>query len=560
MLLLILFSFLGGVVTILSPCILPILPIVLSGSVDKGKRKPMGIVAGFIFSFTFFTLFLSTIVKATGISADSLRSVSIFILIGFGLSLLLPQLQEKVERIFSRLSGRVSTDNRKEGFSGGFLIGLSLGLVWTPCVGPILASIITLAATSSVNFSATLITLAYSLGTAIPMIAIMYGGRTLLNRLPFLTQNATKIQKAFGVLMIITAIGIFFNIDRKFQAYILEKFPQYGVGLTKLEDNALVKEQLNKLKSDDISNILDDLSDGFYPVAPELIAGGEWFNSKPLKLSELKGKVVLLDIWTYTCINCIRTLPYLKSWHEKYKDKGLVMIGVHTPEFEFEKNPDNVAKAIDDFGIAYPVMQDNDYATWRAYNNRYWPAKYFIDRDGRVRSSHFGEGDYDESELLIQQLLKEAGSLESDMPVDNPKYDVQTRTPETYLGYGRIDNFASIDPIKEDRLFEYSDPDRLNPNDFSFNGKWTVTEERAQPEQGATLTMDFDSKDVFLVMGSKNKIKGKVKIYLDGKLFNQIEVDQYRLYDIFKLSEPGRHVLKLEFQDSNLELYAFTFG
>ncbi|KKQ24661.1 MAG: hypothetical protein US40_C0014G0021 [Candidatus Roizmanbacteria bacterium GW2011_GWC2_37_13] len=537
MILLIFFSFLGGIVTILSPCILPILPVVLSGAVGEGKRKPFGIILGFVFSFTFFTLFLSLIIKITGISADILRNISVFVLFGFGLSLLIPKLQDLVEKIFSRLSGKAAVKVKGGGFFGGILIGLSLGLVWTPCVGPILASIITLAAANTITSSTILITLAYSIGTAIPMLAIMIGGRGLINKMPWLLSNTSRIQKLFGLLMVITAFAIYFNFDRKFQAYILDKFPNYGVGLTKFEDNQEVKNDLKKL-SEKKEDSINDLRTTFYPASPELIQGGEWFNSKPLKLSQLRGKVVLIDFWTYTCINCIRTLPYLKSWHEKYKDKDLVIIGVHTPEFEFEKNPDNVAKAIKDFDLKYPIIQDNDYATWNAYNNRYWPAKYFIDKNGRIRSTHFGEGDYDESEAIIQDLLKEAGTIKSDMPIDNLDYSIDARTPETYLGALR----------------------RTENSDLKYFGDWTVEAERALPKKGSALEYSYSAKNVFLVMGSNNGKTGIIKIYLDGKLINQIEVDNYRLYDIIKLKSSGNHLLRLEFLDSNLELYAFTFG
>jgi cytochrome c biogenesis protein CcdA/thiol-disulfide isomerase/thioredoxin len=550
---------LAGVVTILSPCILPVLPVVLSGSVTRGKAKPFGIVAGFVLSFTFFTLFLSAIVKATGLSADVLRSVSVFVILGFGLSLVVPSFQVAVEKMFSKLAGKAPTGDKGDGFFGGLLIGLSLGLIWTPCVGPILASIITLAASSSVSTGSFLITLAYSLGTAIPMLAIMYGGRALLTKIPGLLSNTVRIQKVFGILMIVTALVIYFNLDRRFQAYILEKFPSYGAGLTKLEDNQAVKVELDKLKKDDTS-ILDKLGSGFYLTAPELIEGGRWFNSEPLKISGLKGKVVLVDFWTYTCINCIRTLPYLKNWHEKYADKGLVIIGVHTPEFEFEKSPDNVDQAIKDFGIKYPVMQDNDYATWRAYNNRYWPAKYFIDREGRIRSTHFGEGEYDESERMIQTLLKEAGNLKGDMPIENEDYRIESRTPETYLGYERIDNFSSVESIKPDRESEYTLPAKLTPNHFAYGGRWVVSDEKSEPFKSSQLVFDYEAKNVFLVMGPKGAKTGFVNVYLDDKFVTKITVNEYRLYDIVKLDRAERHELRLDFQDSNLDLFAFTFG
>src|SRR3990167_10732741 len=249
MILLIAFAFLAGIITVLSPCILPILPIILTSSIggqNTGKSRPMGVVIGFILSFTFFTLFLSTIVRLSGISADTLRLVSVIVIALFGASLLIPQFQVLVERLFSKLAGFMPTSQNRTGFGGGLLIGFSVGLLWTPCVGPILASVISLAITGTVTFDAFLITLAYSLGTAIPMFLIMLGGQNALRRVPWLLSNLGNIQKLFGVLMILTAIGIFFNVDRRFQTYILETFPQYGTGLTKLEDNELIRNQLDK--------------------------------------------------------------------------------------------------------------------------------------------------------------------------------------------------------------------------------------------------------------------------------------------------------------------------
>ena len=344
MIFLILFAFLAGIVTILSPCILPILPIILSSSTDSsGKKKPLGVVVGFVASFTFFTLFLSSIVRMSGISANSLRYVSVFILGIFGISLLVPQVQILIERLFTKLTRFIPSSQNKNGFWGGVLIGLSLGLLWTPCVGPILASVISLAISGTVSFQAMLITLAYSLGTAIPMFMIMQAGSTALQKVPWLVRNTAKIQKAFGVLMILTSVAIFFNLDRRFQTFILKSFPGYGAGLTKFEDNQLVKQELDKVgnqPSDELSlgNSLPSIFDKKGPVAPEITPGGEWFNSQPLKLESLRGKVVLIDFWTYSCINCQRTFPYLRSWWEKYQDQGLVIIGVHSPEFEFEKD------------------------------------------------------------------------------------------------------------------------------------------------------------------------------------------------------------------------------
>lgn len=569
MILLTLFAFLGGVVTILSPCILPILPIILSSSLTGGKKRPLGVVAGFVVSFTFFTLFLSYLVKLVGISADSLRSFSIIVILVFGVSLLAPKFQELVEKLFARLSSLYPKVNGGSGFLGGVLVGLSIGLLWTPCVGPILASIISLAIAGTVNSQAIIITFAHALGTAIPMLGIVWGGRNLLNKVPNLVRNTVNIQKGFGVLMIITAIAIYFNFDRTFQVYILDKFPSYGTGLTQLEDNSIVKNALESFKTGDRQlTTPEDMGKPSFqirnggPTAPEIIPGGVWFNTSTSSIQalpelaqngevieSLRGKVVLIDFWTYTCINCIRTLPYLRDWHEKYKDKGLVIIGVHTPEFEFEKEADNVKKAVEDFELKYPIVQDNNYATWRAYNNRYWPAKYLIDKNGLIRYTHFGEGDYDKTEKAIQELLEETGENVSDVEINTSINSVAARTPELYIG-----------------------SDRYVAGFMDFKGKWT---DYGQYKVGAppdtSLVLNFNAKDVYLVMRPYRSI-AQVEIYLDGQKIrpedsgldvkgSKVELILQKAYHLVRLQNPGIHKLEIKLIDVfGVEFYAFTFG
>jgi len=578
MIILIVFAFIAGLVTILSPCILPVLPIVLSGTAGGGKSKPWGIVLGFVASFTFFTLFLSAIVKATGIGADSVRLLSVVILFLFGVSLLWPGFQVLLEKLFDRLASFSPRSDQRTGFWGGLIVGLSLGLIWTPCVGPILAGVISLALTGSVSGGAVLITLSYALGTAIPMLLIMYGGRKLLNRNQWLAANTGKIQKAFGVVMILVAGAIYLNFDRKFQTLVLEVFPSYGTGLTQLENNSAVQLQLQQLtKPGGTTNVkpsvIDSLMKKTYTEAPEIIPGGEWFNvdnANGLRLADLKGKVVLVDFWTYTCINCIRTLPYIKSWDDKYADQGLVIIGVHTPEFEFEKNADNVAKAIADFGIKYPVVQDNNYATWKAYDNHYWPAHYLVDKNGKIRDKHFGEGAYDETEKKIQELLAETGADVSNVPVDNPTYQVEAQTPETYLGYNRIEALASPEKLQSDVAGVYSIPTKLPIDQFAFGGTWTIGPERAKPDRGAKIWFNFKAMQVYLVMGPTDTQPGKVTVMLDGKpvgsaggedvVNNQVTVDEDRLYKLVKFNSAENHTLELIFDDGNVGAFAFTFG
>lgn len=573
MLLLFIFAFIAGIVTILSPCILPVLPIILSGSITGDKKRPIGIIVGFILSFTFFTLFLSTLVKITGIPSDALRTISIMVITLFGISLLIPNVQLVLEQLMSKLSNSSTKNNNKSGFKGGILIGLSLGLLWAPCVGPILASVITLAATNQVNFATFFITFAYSLGTSIPMIAIMYGGRDLLNRLPVITKHTETIQKGFGVLMILIAIAIFFNFDRAFQTFILEKFPSYGVGLTKIEDNNQVKNALNKLRGNgELSNSNEPQSQA--APNPTFAGNTKWLNlpdeQQSLSLEQLKGKVVLIDFWTYTCINCIRTLPFVTQWYDKYKEKGFVVIGVHTPEFEFEKKTENVMKAIKDYKIHYPVVQDNNYDIWNSYNNQYWPAEYLIDAHGIVRHTHFGEGQYDETERMIQQLLEEAGQQVKTGTIHLEFGTPGVRsTPETYLGSARMERNLNTN-IKAG-ITSYTLYDNLLRDYFSLGGQWDIQSEKAVSGERAELNFQFNAGKVFLVITPQNN--SEITVYLDGKIIptayqgadvvnGKVKLDSERLYNLvdMKGEQNGDNILDLKVTGAGTGFYAFTFG
>ena len=425
-------------------------------------------------------------------------------------------------------------------------------------MGPILASVIALALTGTVTGTTFLITLFYSIGTAIPMLAILYGGRNLVQKIP----NPAAIQKAFGVVMIAIAVAMLFNLDRSFQTYILETFPNYGTGLTQIETIPVVANALKSLKANPTSKSgqpMYDVLQANTTNAPEITGGQQWFNSSPLTIAGLKGKVVLVDFWTYTCINCIRTLPYTEAWYKKYQNKGFVLIGVHTPEFEFEKDANNVAKAIKDFGITYPVVQDNNYTIWNAYNNEYWPADYLIDQNGKIVDTHFGEGDYDATEKKIQNLLSVS------MPVDNPIYQVNTQTPETYLGTDKLGNLSSPEQPVAGQKQNYTVPNPIPANSFAFGGSWTLSPDNAaplgSPLGAAQLLYHFNATDVYLVMKpSTDGTSGQVQVYLDGKFISTITVDTDKLYTIVKLPTQGDHMLQLKFLDGNLQLYAFTFG
>lgn len=557
MIVLVAFAFLAGLVTILSPCILPLLPIILSSSAAGGKRRPFGIMIGFVLSFVTAALALTFLVKSTGINQDTLRGVAIVVIAIFGLSMLIPKFTVWLEVLVSKLSGKVQLKGGGDGFLGGLFVGLSLGLVWTPCAGPILASVITLAATSSVTFEAVLITLAYALGTSIPMVGIIYGGRELINRVPFLLKNSAKIQKVFGVVILLVAFAMYKGYDKDFQVWVLDHFPQYGEGLTQLEQFDVVNDQLDRLNMTIYGEEeagADMLCENRYPYAPEIINDGTWLNSESLTLQALRGKVVLVDFWTYSCINCIRTLPYLNDWHEQYADDGLVIIGVHAPEFEFEKSTENVQEALEKYDIKYPVVQDNDKVIWRNYKNRFWPAKYLVDQNGCIRYTHFGEGEYAETEEVIKELLGAEREGDSDLVEYQREGD---KTPETYLGYGRMENF--VGQLLQDQVEKYAIDRDLELDQWGYIGEWEVGEERAVAVKDAALEMRFSAKEVYLVMNPGDSGSGMVKVFVDGEEMDSVTVDSDSLYTLVSLEEHSEGLLRLEF-DPGVEVYAFTFG
>ena len=581
------FAFLAGIVTILSPCILPVLPVVLAGSVG-GKRRPFGVITGFVLSFSVFTLILSTLVQALRIPPDALRVAAVVLILFFGLVMLVPPLRHAFEMVASRIAARGSRRGNSKGFTGGLLVGVGLGLVWTPCVGPIMASVISLAVTQSVDGAAVFIILAYSLGTSIPMLAIMLGGRALMERLPFLSRNPARIQQVFGVLMILVAVSIGFGWDRCFQAAVLRMFPNYGSGLTAIENTEPVREALEvRSGSESGGTMMSGAARvgfgvppkngvlGDYGRAPDIVTRGEWFNIEGLgaaaqdgviTMEELRGKVVLVDFWTYSCVNCVRTIPHLRSWYDAYRGDGFVIIGVHTPEFAFERNPENVREAMQELGVDWPVVLDNEYEQWRAYDNRFWPAHYFIDAAGRVRYFHFGEGEYDTSEEVIRALLEEAGSLTTARADSRPEAQLQSKTAETYLGYGRARGFTSdVKPVPNKPVLYRPAATPAN-GQWALEGRWTITEEYVVPEQTGVLELGFNAKDVFLVIEPAAG-DGRVEVRVDGRPVEDtadvrdgvLRPTESRLYHLVEKSEPGEHLLSLEVS-GKLRLFAFTFG
>src|SRR3989338_4195563 len=402
MAILLFFAFLSGLVTILAPCIWPILPIVLSASATGGKKKPLGITLGILGSFGLFTLTIAYLVRLFPIDPEVFRYIAVFIIGALGIVMIVPALGSVLEGYVSRLSGRFSVKgNEQSGFFGGVVVGASLGIVWTPCAGPILGTIAALSATRSLNADIVLVTMVYLIGVGIPLFLFASGSRAMVTRSRILNKYTGQVQQIFGILMVLTAIAIYTGYDRTLQAKLLDTIPSYSQFLNDLEGSQTVRDELGRLKRKENVDQKETEVEMNFPradrlpklrKAPELVGIHQWLNSEPQTLESLRGKVVLIDFWTYTCINCIRTLPHLKQWYETYKDDGFFIIGVHTPEFEFEKKTENVEMAIKQYGLTYPVAQDNNYSTWRAYDNHYWPAKYLIDAEGYIRYTHFGEG------------------------------------------------------------------------------------------------------------------------------------------------------------------------
>jgi cytochrome c biogenesis protein CcdA/thiol-disulfide isomerase/thioredoxin len=509
------------------------------------------VAAGIAVSFTFATVALVYVIDALGLPDDIARTIAIVILVGFGVVLLVPPLAARVEAWATRFV-RAPTDRAGDGFGSGFVLGTGLGLVYAPCAGPILAGVITVSAAQDFTVGRLAVAVAYGLGSAVALYVLMLGGRRLTRPL---SARSVRFQQAVGAVMVITAVLMAADVDTRFQTSLADDLPSWLVNPTGgIEESHAVESRLDDVRRQRASNL---------PVlgsAPELVqAGGRWFNSDPLTLKGLRGRVVLVDFWTYTCINCIRTLPYVKEWDRKYRDDGLTVIGVHTPEFPFERDAGNVEDAIEQNAIRYPVKQDNDYGTWDAFGNQYWPAKYLIDASGRVRFAHFGEGGYDETEDNIRSLLREAGHRADGHggPHGVERPSAGLATPETYLGSARAQGFLN-GPIEPGTQRFVGDPADLPLNGFLYRGNWTIDDEFARAGEGAELSLRFRARRVFLVMGSGSRERA-VHLRLDGRALPDVRVRGHRLYRLVDLDAVGEHTLTLGF-DAGVEGYAFTFG
>jgi cytochrome c biogenesis protein CcdA/thiol-disulfide isomerase/thioredoxin len=570
--LLFLLAYLGGALTIVSPCILPVLPFVFARAEKGFLRSGLPLLVGMALTFAAVAS-LAAVGGGWAVRANTYgRDVALAIMALFGLTLLFPALADRLTRPLVALGSRLSEQAdgaERAGSSIGpsFLLGIATGLLWAPCAGPILGVILTGAALEGASVGTSLLLLAYALGAATSLaLALVIGGRVFAAMKRSLGAGEW-IRRGLGVAVLAGVVAIGFGLDTGF----LSKLSLASTsGLEQaLVDRAPINRGADKGLM--VNGRLDSLS-----------GADAWINSPPLTAQSLRGKVVVVDFWTYSCINCLRSLPYVEAWAEKYKDQGLVVIGVHTPEFAFEHDVGNVRKAVADLHITYPVAVDDHHVIWRAFDNQYWPAHYFIDATGRVRAHHFGEGDYAQSEKTIQMLLAEAGRTAvpggvvavAGQGAEAASNQALVGSPETYIGYAQAEGFASPGDQVDDQAHTYAAPANLQLNDWALVGTWTVGLQQATLNAaGGAIAYRFHARDLHLVLGPA--VAGRrvrFRVLIDGKpagADHGVDTDAQglgvvngqRLHQLVRMQgAPADHTFEIQFLDPGVQAFAFTFG
>jgi len=589
--LLIILSYLGGVLTILSPCILPVLPFVFARSGEPFRRSGLPLLCGMALTFAAVAT-LAAVGGGWVVQANQYgRWLAVALMAFFSLTLLMPHLAERLTRPLVSAGDRLSQSTHTAGgppsIKSSFLLGVATGLLWAPCAGPILGLVLTGAALHGASVGTTLLLLAYAAGAATSLaFALLIGGK-LFTAMKRSLGAGEWLRKGLGIAMLSGVVAIALGLDTG----LLTKVSTVATaGLEQKLLNTLSPVAQNERNpGNGMMNVgLKDVAASALnlPVEgslPDLSGAVTWLNSTPLTAAELKGKVVVIDFWTYSCINCLRSLPYVNAWAKKYHDQGLVVIGVHAPEFAFERDVDNVRKAVRDLGIDYPIALDNDYAIWRGFNNQYWPAHYFIDAQGNIRYHHFGEGNYAQSERVIQQLLAEAGhtnvargmvTAADAQGVQMAADDAEVSSPETYLGYARAQNFASAGDEVADKAQTYVAPVQPLLNQWGLVGTWTAKPEQVVLERApGRIVYRFHARDLHLVLGPGPDGKPvRFRVSIDGAAPGQDHgtdiapngdgtVTEQRLYQLVRQAGPiTDHTFAIEFLDPGVQAYAFTFG
>ena len=568
--LLFLLAYLGGILTILSPCILPVLPFVFARGDKPFLSNGLPLLAGMALTFAGVAT-LAAIGGGWAVAANSAgRAIALTLFAGFALLLIFPSLSERAMRPLVGWGQRLSERADRGGIGSSALLGVATGLLWAPCAGPILGIILTGAALSGASATTAGLLLAYAFGAATSLaLALLVGGKVFAAMKRSIGVGE-GVRKALGALMLVAVAFIAFGLDTRLLAK-LSTAQTFGF-----------EHRLAQLLGMEEEELSTKVGAGKLPVEgplPSLEGAVLWLNSPPLTREQLKGKVVLVDFWTYSCINCIRSVPYVKAWAERYRDKGLVVIGVHAPEFAFERDPANVRKAVADLGITYPVALDNNLAIWRAFDNRYWPAHYLADAEGRIRYHHFGEGSTDETEAAIRSLLIENGAKglggETSVKASGASAAADfasIRSPETYVGSKRAQSFASPGGFREGAA-DYRLPPALKLNEWGLDGRWRVEPQRAvNVESGALIAFRFQARDLHLVLGSSTGKPIRFRVLIDGKppgADHGMDIDAagngmvtgQRLYQLVRQQAGSRERLfTIEFLDPGVEAYAFTFG
>src|SRR5579884_214266 len=564
--LLLMFALLAGAGTAITPCVLPVLPALLSASSAGGRRRPLGIVVGLGTTFTIAIVALATLVMGVGLASGAARTLAIVVLIAFGVVMLIPELAARVQAPLSRLA-RFGPRDRATGFWTGLGVGAALGFVCAPCAGPILAAVTSVSASSGASARVVAVGVAYSLGLSLVLLLYALGGRALIARIRR-SARGYIVERALGVVLLATGVAMAFNLDVRFEEALARDhgLPSFLLDPTRsLENSADVQNRLASLRPPSRFALRQRAATAKLPdlgTAPDFTDTQRWFNTpggRPLTLAGLRGHVVLVDFWTYTCINCLRTLPFLKGLYASYHRYGLQIVGVETPEFTFEQDAGNVEQAIRSDGIKYPVVQDNAYGTWNAYQNEYWPAEYLIDERGQVRHVQFGEGDYGQSEQAVRALLLEAGARQLPPPMSATAImpSAGLATPETYIDSQRAQGF--VQPLRNGTHFY---PGIASPqlNQFALSGGWSVGNESATPAQaGAAIEARFQAADVYLVMTSAANVPRHVRVVLDGRPRSDVTVVGQRLYTLVSLPVAQQHDLTVEVPPG-VSVYDFTFG
>jgi cytochrome c biogenesis protein CcdA/thiol-disulfide isomerase/thioredoxin len=575
---LVIIGLLGGLITGISPCILPVLPVIFltggaqsarfasdaeaDGPAPASRRRPYLVIAGLITSFTLVTLLGSLLLGALGLPQDVLRWAGIAVLVLIGIGLLVPRFERLLERPFQTLARRSEVQNRGSGYG----VGLALGTVFVPCAGPVLAAIIVAGSTGRIGVDTVLLTASFALGVALPLLFFALAGRGLVERIRAFRTRERGLRIAAGIAMLALAVGLVFNVPQLLQRLL----PDYTAGVQRqLTDNPDARRALDLggLVTDE-NRRLDDCTNGATELescgtAPRIRGIEAWLNTSDgaaVDLEDLRGQVVLIDFWAYSCINCQRSIPHVVAWDAAYRDAGLRVIGVHSPEYAFEKDAANVAAGARDFGITYPVALDNSLSTWTNYRNRYWPAHYLIDGDGTVRHIAFGEGSYAATEKLIRELLADADpdvTLPPPTEVADETPDAGARTRETFLGSGKDVNYGG-DEAYRSGTGDYTLPDAQPEDSFALDGSWRVETQYATPTAGGGggIRLRFQAQEARMVLAGE----GEVRVRLDGGREETVAVSGTpRSYLVAENTDAAAHVLDVAVSPG-VAVYSFTFG